>query len=148
LVARIEQTGIQGLVLFNRFYQIDIDTEKKKLVSAYQFSHPTELYPGLRWISILSGRETLEYSASTGVHDAQGAVKMLLAGASSVQLCSALYINKMERLEHILDGLSVWMDENEFESIADFQGSLRQAESTNPEQYERVQYIRALTGVS
>lgn len=144
----LRKAGASALVLFNRFYQMDIDIEAESLAPGYQFSTPEEIYTSLRWISILSGDVGCELSASTGVHSAAGVIKQLLAGADSVQLCSVLYRDGMETITTINDELGAWMDRKGYQSIPDFQGKLSQSQSGEPESYERLQYIKALTGIS
>ncbi len=139
--------GVSALVLFNRFYQMDIDIEKMKLAPGYQFSSPIEMHTVLRWVSILSGQIGCHIAAGTGVHDGKGVIKQLLAGAAAVQVCSALYIRGVESLTAMNDDIKVWMDGKGYKKVSDFQGRLSQAVSDNPEAYERIQYIKALTGV-
>ncbi|MFQ3621245.1 MAG: dihydroorotate dehydrogenase-like protein [Spirochaetales bacterium] len=145
---RLHQAGAKGLVLFNRFYQMDIDPKTMKLAPGYQFSNPQEVYTPLRWISILSGQIECDFAASTGVHDGLTAVKLLLAGASTVQVCSILYRKGIGELTNIRKGIESWMEEKGFKSIEEFKGKLSQQESDQPEAYERLQYIKALTGIS
>jgi dihydroorotate dehydrogenase (fumarate) len=145
---RLKKAGAGALVLFNRFYQMDIDIDKMKLAPGYQFSSPSELYTSLRWISILSGTIECDLAASTGVHDGRAVVKQLLAGASTVQVCSVLFQKGMGEIRKMLDELGRWMEAHKFASVADFRGKLSQAESEDPEAYERLQYIKALTGIN
>ncbi len=148
LALRLQETGIAALVLFNRFYQLDIDVLNEKLKPGYQYSSPKELHLPLRWISILNEKINCDFAASTGVHDSEDAVKMLLAGATAVQLCSVLYLKGIEELTEIKSGLIDWMKEHGYASIADFHGKLCQTRSDKPEAYERLQYIKALTGIT
>lgn len=144
----LRKAGVHALTLFNRFYQLDIDIDNLKLAPGYQFSDNHEIYPTLRWISILHKNVGCELSASTGVHRGPDAAKLLLAGAQSVQVCSTLYKNGVQQIGVINDFLSRWMDEKGFKSVDDIRGRLSQSESNEPESYERLQYIKALTGVS
>jgi len=144
---RLARNGADALVLFNRYYQLDIDTEKLEIVPGYRFSTPAEMNLPLRWISLLAGKVEVDLAASTGVHDTAGVVKQLLAGATVVQLCSTLYVNGLERMAAILEELPAWMDERGFGSIEDFRGRLSQLQSETPEVYERLQYIKALVGI-
>lgn len=148
LSVELRKQGAAALVLFNRFYQLDIDIEKVELSSGYQFSAPEELHLPLRWISILYDRVGCELAASTGVHDAAGMVKLLLAGAQAVQVCSTLYKNGYDQVGSIIEGLSTWMDSHGYARVDDFRGILSRSRSTRPEYFERLQYIRALTGIS
>jgi dihydroorotate dehydrogenase (fumarate) len=144
----LRKAGASALVLFNRFYQMDIDIEAESLAPGYQFSTPEEIYTSLRWVSILSGDVGCEISASTGVHTSDGVIKQLLAGANTVQICSALYRDGIETITTVQEGLVAWMDRKGYKSISDFQGKLSQSASDDPESYERLQYIKALTGIS
>ncbi|NBF39990.1 MAG: dihydroorotate dehydrogenase-like protein [Spirochaetes bacterium] len=144
----LRKAGVQALVLFNRFYQLDINIQTKKLAPGYMFSTPQEVYLPLRWISILHPEVGCDLSASTGVHTGTEAVKLLLAGAKTVQVCSTLYKNGIDRIATIRSDIERWMTEGGYETIDDFRGMLNQSQSGSPEAYERLQYIKALTGVS
>lgn len=144
----LRKAGASALVLFNRFYQMDIDIEAEGLAPGYQFSSPEEIYTSLRWVSVLSYDVGCQLAASTGVHSADGVIKQLLAGADCVQVCTTLYRNGMEVITTINEELSAWMERKKYGSISDFQGKLSQSNSDNPEAYERLQYIRALTAMS
>ena len=146
--SELRKAGASALVLFNRFYQMDIDIEAESLAPGYQFSTPEEIYTSLRWVSILSGDVGCDLSASTGIHSADGVIKQLLAGATTVQMCSALYRSGFEIITQIHDELTAWMERKGYKSISDFQGKLSQSASDDPESYERLQYIKALTGIS
>jgi dihydroorotate dehydrogenase (fumarate) len=147
MVLELSSSGIDGLVLFNRFYQIDIDIDKVELSSKITLSSPSEISLPLRWISLLSGRVECDLAASTGIHDAAGVVKMLLAGATVTQLCSTLYLNGLETIKLVLDGLDKWMADHGFDDIGSMRGKLSSMNSENPELYERIQYIKAHVGV-
>ena len=147
-VGRLQEAGADGLVLFNRFYQLDVDISELTLSPGYQYSSPNEIYQTLRWISILSGDVECDLAGSTGVHNASGVAKLLLAGANAVQVCSVLYEKGVDYLSTMLGELSRWMDSKGFASLSAFHGDLSQANSGDPEAYERLQYIKALTGLS
>ena len=144
----LRKAGASALVLFNRFYQLDIDIEEMKLAPGYQFSTSAEIHTPLRWISILSGTVGCDLVASTGVHTGADVIKQLLAGATTVQVCSALYKNGYELVTQMNAELEGWMERHGFSSIDQFRGKLSQSESSMPESYERFQYIKALTGLS
>lgn len=148
LLERFHRAGATAAVLFNRFYQLDIDIEKLELAAGYQFSAPEEIHTALRWISILSGDTPLELAGSTAVSTGDDVVKMLLAGATAVQACSTVYRNGYERIGEMNAGLEAWMQRHGFTTIEEFRGRLSQAGSESPEAYERLQYIKALTGLS
>ncbi len=138
--------GIAALVLFNRFYQPNIDIEKVALAPGYSFSSPEEMGQSLRWIALLSGKVNCDLAAATGIHDTSGVIKQILAGANIVQLCSTLYLNGLKQIGTILDELGLWMKKHSFETLDDFRGKLSRMESPHPESYERIQYIKALVG--
>jgi dihydroorotate dehydrogenase (fumarate) len=139
--------GAKGLVLFNRFYQFDIDVEKLRLTPGYKLSSPQEISLPLRWISLLAGKVKCDLAASTGVHDASGAIKLLLAGATAVQLCSTLYLKGLGQLGTIRGETDAWMDKHGFTSLEQMRGRMSQMQSDRPELYERLQYIKALVGM-
>ena len=147
-VARLHAAGVKGLVLFNRFYQLDIDVKTMKLVAGYQFSSPGEIYPTIRWTSLLSGQCECDIAASTGVSGGEDVIKLLLAGAHVVQICSTLYRNGYEHLSAMLKEIEAWMRRAKFGSIDEYRGALSQQTSEEPAAYERLQYIQALTGMS
>ncbi|MBN2280950.1 MAG: dihydroorotate dehydrogenase-like protein [Candidatus Marinimicrobia bacterium] len=144
---RLVNRGVKALVLFNRFYQSDIDIEKMELTSASPFSSPKEYYLSLRWIANLSGVVECDFSASTGIHDGPTAIKLLLAGAQTLQVCSTLYANKLVRVQEMLSFMEIWMKTHHYDSMASFQGKLSRLQSDHPEKYDRLQYIKALTGI-
>lgn len=147
-IQRAVKTGARGIVLFNRFYKIDIDIDKLKLISSPIISEPSEIHLALQWIALMAGEVPADFSAATGVHDAEGVIKHLLAGASSVQLCSTLLKNGVIRITDIISGIEEWMDKKEFEKISDFNGILSQENSKHPEAYERSQFIKSVVGIS
>jgi dihydroorotate dehydrogenase (fumarate) len=138
----LSKTGIQGIVLFNRFYSPDIDLDKMEITSTNVFSTPQELSTSLRWIGILANRVKCDLAASTGVHDGKAVVKQLLAGADAVQMVSALYQKGPEFLKEVIKEIEDWMAEKGFESIADFKGKLSQEQYVEPALYERVQFMK------
>jgi dihydroorotate dehydrogenase (fumarate) len=143
----VRSNGASALVVFNRFYQLDIDIETMALAPGYRFSSPEEMSVPLRWISLLAGRTELDLAASTGIHDGAGVVKHLLAGATVVQLCSTLYRNGVPHIGRIRAELEEWMAGHGFDSIERFRGALSQMKSETPELYERLQYVKALVGI-
>lgn len=136
-----------SLVLFNRLYKLDIDIEKLELVTGERFSSPKEIYASLRWVSLLAGRVNCDLATSTGVHDGDGVIKQLLAGATAVQICSTLYLNGIKQIGRILGQIEEWMERHGFDSIAQIRGKLSQMRSDRPELYERLQYIKVLVGI-
>ena len=116
--------GIQGVTMFNKNVQVDIDIEKETLTNASYLSNPEDIYNTLRWIAILSKKMRCDLSASTGVYTSDDVVKMLLAGATSVQVVSCLYKNGIESLRQLNEGLQRWMEKKGYDNIAKFRGKL------------------------
>ncbi len=138
---RLAQEGADGLVLFNRFYNPDIDIEAIKVVSGNAVSVPEETSNTLRWISLLSSQGLpCDLSASTGVFCGNAVVKQLLAGASSVQLCSTLYKNGLSHISKVLSEVQDWMSCHDFKFIADFKGLVNT--NADVKVFERLQYLR------
>jgi dihydroorotate dehydrogenase (fumarate) len=146
MVDRLRWAGADAVVLFNRFYQLDIDTNNLRLKSGSPMSTRNDLALPLRWITMLYGKTEAELAASSGVHTGDDAVKVILAGAQVVQVCSALYQQGAGHLESMRRSLEQWMDERSFSTIDQFRGKLSQKRSDRPETFERLQYIKALVG--
>jgi dihydroorotate dehydrogenase (fumarate) len=142
----LSQTKIDGLVLFNKFYNPDINIDKMELSNGAVLSDPSDIYLSLRWIAIMSERVKCSLIASTGVHDSEGVIKQLLAGASAVQVASTLYKHGVSYIQNMIEGLETWMKEKGFSSLPDFKGKLSQAKSTNPAVYSRVQFMKYFRG--
>lgn len=148
LVNRLYHRKLDGVVLFNRFYEPDIDVDKLKLTAADVFSTPAEIRQTLRWVGIVAGSiDGLDISASTGVHDGESVIKLLLAGASAVQVCSVLYKNGIPFLKSIINEIEVWMNKNSFNSIDDFKGKLSYRSIKDPVLYERSQFMRHFSNI-
>ena len=144
VAARFDAAGVGALVLFNRFLQPDIDLDAVGLKSEMQYSSPAEMLLSLRWIAILHGRLKADLAASTGVHDAAGVVKQLLAGAAVVQVASTLLQNGVAHLATLRDGLVEWMEKAGHEDLAGFRGSLSQKAVREPGAFERAQYVHLI----
>ena len=142
----LSQMGVAGIVLFNRFFQIDFDIEKFKVVPSRTLSGPDDYAMPLRWIAIMAKRIGCDLAASGGVHDGKSAVKMILAGAKAVQVVSAIYKNGAGHIKAILDEMKEWMNRHGYGSLDQFMGKMSQAESENPAVYERVQFMRYFGG--
>jgi dihydroorotate dehydrogenase (fumarate) len=147
LAEELRQAGASALVLFNRFYQLDIDIDQPAIVPGYHLSSPEEIYLPLRWIAVLAGRVGCDLAASTGVHDAAGVIKQLLAGAAAVQVCSQLYLKGLERLKAMLAEMGDWMEKHNYRGVADFRGLMSRERSGQPDYYERLQYIKVFVGL-
>ena len=144
-VARqLEQAGAQGLVLFNRFLQPDLSLERLAPISVMSLSSPGEALLPLRWMGLLHGRTKAHLAASTGVYDAPGALKQILAGAQVVQLASALVKNGVPHLGKVLQGMEEWLDRQGHSSLADVRGTLSQKQISDPGAFERAQYVHLI----
>ncbi|MBN1117608.1 MAG: dihydroorotate dehydrogenase-like protein [Bacteroidales bacterium] len=142
-VNKIYQRGAQGVVLFNRFYAPDINIEKIEFTPANVLSSADEIRNSLRWVGIISSIvEKIEVCASTGVHDGSAVIKQLLAGATAVQVCSALYKNGPEHIGNMLKDIEAWMDKNTFETVKDFRGRLNYKRIKDPSVFERSQFMK------
>jgi dihydroorotate dehydrogenase (fumarate) len=149
LTSRLYWTGkVAGFVMFNRYYQPDINIKTMELASAGVFSKPQDITLPLRWIALLSGLIESDFAASTGVHDAEGVVKMLLAGAKAVQVVSTLYENGSGQVGTMLSGLDSWMDEKGFDSIGDFRGRLAYKFEDDQSAFERIQFMKHYSGIA
>lgn len=144
LAARLGKVGIDGLVLFNRFYQSDIDLEDLDVVPSLRLSDESELLPRLRAVALLSGRVSPSLAVSGGVHSALNAVKAVMCGAHAVQLVSSLLQQGAGHLAKIRQELSDWLEEHEYESLAQMQGSMGLLRCPDPRAFERAQYVRVL----
>jgi len=147
LAGEIRKAGAKALVLFNRFYQLDVDIENMSLTAGVQFSNPQEYNNSLRWISFLYGTAGIELAASTGVHDGETLVKMLLSGANVVQVCSTVYKHGYPIIGKMVQTLTDWMEAHSYRSTDELIGLLCREKSDNPQQYDRLQYIKALTSI-
>jgi dihydroorotate dehydrogenase (fumarate) len=143
-VAQLEQTGVAGVVLFNRFLQPDISLERMAPASVMSLSTPSEALLPLRWMGLLYGRVRLDLAASTGVHDSAGALKQILAGATVVQLASTLSRNGVPHLGKVLNGIEEWMERRGHSSIEEFRGTLSQKQISDPGAFERAQYVHLI----
>ena len=144
LALELEAAGADGLVLFNRFYQPDIDPEMLESVPRLQLSTPDELLLRLRWLAILSGRTRASLAATGGVHTGIDALKAVMAGAHAVQMTSALLHHGPGRLAIALRELTQWLIDHEYHSLRQAQGSMSLEKSPNPEAFERGNYMRIL----
>jgi len=146
-LGEITWDGADGLVLFNRFYKLDIDIDNKKLIHGHPYSSSEELSYTLRWISLLAGKAGCNLVANTGIHDGYDAIKALLAGATAVQVCSTLFLNGLESIRAMEKQIVEWMEKNGYTSLSDFRGLLSQIRSEHPEDYERWQYVKLFVGM-
>lgn len=146
MIQKFDKSGIDGLVLFNRFFSPDIDIDKLELASSFVFSNPDDIALPLRWMSIMSKKVECDLVASTGIHDGEGVIKQILAGANAVQLASVLYKNGTTVIGDMLKTLEDWMDQKGFKNLDDCRGLLSQSASSKPALYERVQFMKYFSG--
>jgi dihydroorotate dehydrogenase (fumarate) len=146
-VQKLSQSGIKGLVLFNRPYNTDIDIDTIGLSHGSIYSSSEEFTHTLRWISILSGHVSCDLSASTGVHDHKAFIKQLLAGATTVQIASALYREGFDVIPEILNKTGEWMKTHSFATVGSFRGKLSKSNLENPAAIERVQFMKLYSGI-
>ncbi|MCK4919491.1 MAG: dihydroorotate dehydrogenase-like protein [Bacteroidales bacterium] len=143
LVNQLYFRKADGVVMFNRFYSPDIDLDDMTMVSSEVFSSPSDLRNTLRWTGIVSGEvPEMNIAASTGVHSGEAVIKLLLAGATTVQICSVLYKNGVEYLTDLIDKLETWMLTNKYKSIDDFRGKMNYSNLNDPLVYERSQFMK------
>lgn len=148
LARRLVEAGAEGLVLFNRFLQPDIDLDRMEVRPDLRLSSSEELRLALRWIAILRGVVPGSFAATGGVHSAEDALKALLVGADAVQMASALLRHGPHHVSAVLGGLSEWMAERGYESVEQLKGSMSQRACPNPEAFERANYMKTLLGYS
>ncbi len=141
---KFTEAGADGLVLFNRFYQPDINLDRLEVEPHIVLSNPTDLRLPMRWIAILKGRINAYLAATSGIHYGEDAIKMLLVGADVTMLCSTLLRYGIDYIKGIEDEIVAWMTENEYESVNQLKGSLSQINSPDPAAFERAQYMKAL----
>ena len=146
MAKRLEQAGANGLVLFNRFYQPDIDIDVLEVRPRIIFSGPQDLLLPLTWIGILHGRVGMSLAGTSGIHTHEDVLKMLMAGASVTMMAAALLKNGIGHIRQVEDNLRRWMDEHEYESVRQMQGSMSQFHCPDPPAFGRANYIGALQG--
>lgn len=145
---RLASAGADALVLFNRFYQPDIDLDTLRVEPSLVLSQPDESRLALRWIAILAGRIGADLAATSGIHTWREVAKMVLAGADVTMMASALLRHGPGALTAAVDGLRTWLAENEYASLAQAKGSLSRTSAPDPDQYERANYMRTLVTYS
>jgi len=146
-VPKLQEAGTAGVVMFNRFFQPDIDIENLSLTNQINLSRPEDILLPLRWTAILRNLVRCDLALTTGVHSAEGAIKALLAGANAVQICSVLFKKDVSIIGEIVEGLAAWMDRKQFSAISDFRGKLAESDLTEKRGFERAQYVKALVGM-
>jgi len=142
----LDVAGADALILFNRFYQPDIDIEQLEVTPRLELSNSSELLLRLRWLAILSEKVRCSLAVTGGVHTARDAIRAIMAGAHAVQMVSALLRGGPAYLRTVLDEMSTWMEEHEYTSLRQMQGSMSLARCPDPAAFERANYIRVLQG--
>jgi len=144
MAKKLDKAGADGLVLFNRFYQPDIDLKTLEVVPNLQLSTPHEMRLPLRWIAVLYGQIKASLAATTGIHTAEDVIKMIMVGADVTMLTSVLLKHGLTKISEIVAGIKKWMEENEYESVKQMKGSMSYKSIAEPAAYERANYIKTL----
>jgi dihydroorotate dehydrogenase (fumarate) len=144
ILQQFAEAGADGLVLFNRFYQPDIDLEKMEVSPSLVLSTSTELRMPLRWVALLYGQIKADFAVTSGVHNSEDVLKSMMAGASAAMMASELLKNGIKRIPEILSGIQTWMDANEYESITQMKGSMSAQATHQPHALRRSNYIKVL----
>jgi len=144
---KLVANGADALVLFNRFYEPDINIDKMELVASEVFSSPADIRRSLRWIGLISSQlPKVEIAAGTGIHDGEAVIKQLLAGAQVTQVCSSVYINGSQVIAGMLDDLRTFMRKWNFKKIDEFRGRMSYKNIPDPQMYERAQFMKYFSG--
>ncbi len=144
LAVKLDQAGADALVLFNRFYQPDIDLDNLEVVPNLHLSTPHAMRLPLRWIAILYGKIKANMAATSGLHTSDDVLKMLMAGADVTMMCSALLKNGSEHISKVLSDVITWMEEHEYESVEQMKGSMSHKSVREPAAFERANYMKVL----
>ena len=148
LVARLEDAGARGVVLFNRFYQPDFDIETLEVRPTLHFSTPSELLPRLHWAAILFGHANIDIAITGGVHSAEDVLKSIMAGGNVAMMASALHIHGIEHIGRVLADLRYWLEKREYTSIAETRGCLSRRSVPDTSPFDRGNYIKTLSSYS
>ena len=148
IAKRLDGAGANALVLFNRFYQPDLDLELLEVMPSLNLSRPEELLLRLHWTAIILGHVEADLAITGGVHSAHDVLKAMMAGARVAMMTSALLRNGIEHIDHVLRDLVSWMEEHEYESIRQMCGSMSQRNVPNPSAFQRANYVRVLSSYS
>lgn len=144
----LSETGIAGLVLFNRAYTPDIDIDTFEAVQGRSFSSENAYMEPLRWVALLSDKINCSLAASTGIYTSDAVIKQILAGADVVQVVSALYEHGIEHINVLLTGIEKWMEEKGFSSLEQFKGKASSKNAGNPAVFERIQFMKHFAGIN
>ncbi len=148
LVARLEDTGVCGIVLFNRFYQPDFDIESLEVRPTLHFSTPSELLPRLHWAAILYGHTRADLAITGGVHSAEDVLKCIMAGANVAMMASALHIHGIEHIGRVLADIRYWLEKREYSSLSETRGCLSRRSVPDTSPFDRGNYIKTLSSYS
>ncbi len=148
MAKQLQVAGANGLALFNRFYQPDVDLESLKVIPRLELSSSMESLLRIRWVALLHGRVSLSLAVTGGFHTTEDILKALLAGADVTHLCSALLQHGPEHLSEILQDLRIWLEEHEYDSVNQLKGSISQQHAIDPAAYERANYVNVLDSFS
>ena len=148
MIKRLEQAGVDGVALFNRFYQPEIDLDTLYVGQSLHLSQSADALLAMRWIALLYGRVDISLAATGGIHTYQDAMKMLLAGADVCHMAAALIKQGPGQLSTVLEGMQEWMEDNEYESIEQLKGSVSQQHARDPAAFERTNYMGLLNNYS
>lgn len=143
----VRKAGASALVLFNRFYQTDINIHTQTHESKNRYSSPAEMANTLRWISLLYQQIGCSLVGNTGIHTGEDVIKQVLVGARAVEVCSTLFVNGLGRINFMLDDIQQWMIDKGYETLDDFRGKMSFKNSKEPDYFERQQYIKAIVGI-
>jgi dihydroorotate dehydrogenase (fumarate) len=141
-VVKLSKTDLAGIVMFNRFYNPDIDLETLEIKPSNVFSNPSDLFNTLRWIALLSDKVDCDLIATNGIHDGAGVIKSILTGAKAVEVVSAIYQKGPEIIEKMLNDIDTWTEKNNYRSINDFRGKLSSSKHGNSLMFERTQFMK------
>jgi dihydroorotate dehydrogenase (fumarate) len=144
VLQQFAEAGADGLVIFNRFYQPDIDLENMEVTPSLVLSTSTELRMPLRWVALLYGQLKADFAVTSGVHTSEDVLKSMMAGASATMMASELLKNGIKRIPEILSGMQMWMETNEYESITQMKGSMSAQAVRQPHALRRSNYIKVL----
>lgn len=148
VISQLKQAGVDGVALFNRFYQPDIDLEDLQVKPKIYLSSSVESLERIRWLALLYGQVGVDLAATGGFHRAEDVIKAILAGADAVCLCSVLLQRGEQALCEILRGITRWMEEKEYSSVTQMKGSVCQRHAINPVAYEHANYLAVLASYS
>jgi len=148
LVARLEDAGAKGVVLFNRFYQPDFDIEALEVRPSLHFSTPSELLPRLHWAAILFGHLNIDLAITGGVHSAEDVIKCVMAGGNVAMMCSALHIHGIEHIGRVLSDMKYWLEKREYASLSETRGCLSRRSVPDTSPFDRDNYIKTLSSYS